>query len=203
MKALDFSKEAKRVQRKIPLFEVGFSVLRDVFGGENPLIRGLSEIVTLFDLGSVSRFLDEFQGGLKEVLIEPESVIESGQLSAGSFPFVAEIADGLSHDVPVLLFDVTLIVLSIRTTAREGDLTLPTVPQQVGVDEFAAVVAVQAQKGKGETRTHSLDGGRDLELTLVEESDALGPPGGDIGEGQAVKELALDALATMSHEVDF
>jgi hypothetical protein len=80
LKALDFSKEAKRVQRKIPLFEVGFSVLRDVFGGENPLIRGLSEIVTLFDLGSVSRFLDEFQGGLKEVLIEPESVIESGQL---------------------------------------------------------------------------------------------------------------------------
>jgi hypothetical protein len=52
---------------------------------------------------------------------------------------VAPVADGAAGDVPVLLLDMAAVVLVRRPRPGEGDLLVDTPPQQVGVDELAAV----------------------------------------------------------------
>ena len=55
---------------------------------------------------------------------------------------------------PVLLLDVRVVVLLVRTPSRELDLLPFTPGLQMPVDKFRSVVRVQAQEPEGQ---HSLD----------------------------------------------
>ena len=62
----------------------------------------------------------------------------------------AQVADQLADVGPVLLLDVGAVVLVAGPGPGEGELVGRAVVEEVGVDELAAVVRVDAQDGEGE-----------------------------------------------------
>ena len=63
----------------------------------------------------------------------------------------AIIAHHLTHNVPILLLHIALIVLECRTTPRKGDLFGFTIAQEEIVHEFGSVIRIQAQEWERES----------------------------------------------------
>ena len=73
----------------------------------------MGNVISLADLAAVTFFVDQLENRLEEVDIEAQVTIDGLQEGQGLAGFVALIADGLAHYRPVLLFDVTLVVLLV------------------------------------------------------------------------------------------
>src|SRR6266478_944110 len=92
---------------------------------------------------------------------------------------------------PVLLLDMSVVVLLVRTSSRELDL-FPFAPSlQMPVDEFRSVVRVQAQKPEGQ---HPFD--------LIQRS-RLRPGRLNIGDVQRIAELSFTRIPGMRDQIDF
>lgn len=74
--------------------------------------------------------------------------------------------------------------------------------QQVGVDELAAVVRVDAQHREREPGHDVLECGQDPFLGFVAYGADLGPAGGDVGDGQGGCELPRGVAALVGDQVD-
>src|SRR5438067_2189775 len=92
----------------------------------------------------------KLHGGLEEVDVESEPAVNALQQAALLLAFVAGIADELAHDGPVLLFDIALVVLSVRTRAGELDPVLIAVLLHEMIDELASIVRVDASDREGQ-----------------------------------------------------
>ena len=94
----------------------------------------------------------------------------------------AIIAHHLTHHDPILLFHITLIVLLSWTSSGEGDMFTRTIGDDFLVDELRAIIRIQAQDGKGEEGASVLQRGKHRILAFLQERQALGPAGCDIGQ---------------------
>jgi hypothetical protein len=83
------------------------------------------------------------------------------------FPNEAIIADHLTNDGSVFLFNKTLIVFQIRASPREGDVFLFAIGDQHFIDKLATVIGIDPQDRKGEERACPLEGSEDRFLTPV------------------------------------
>ena len=61
---------------------------------------------------------------------------------------IAVVADSTTHDGPVLLLNMGIVILASCAPTGEGDLLLETIAVELVVDELGAVVRIDAQQGE-------------------------------------------------------
>src|SRR5271169_3042702 len=104
---------------------------------------------------------------------------------------------------PILLLDMSVVVLLVRTSSRELDL-LPVAPGlQMPVDEFRSVVRVQAQKPEGQHPFNLVQGLLDSGLSLPQQSPRLCPGGLHVGDVQRIAEVSIARISGMRDQIDF
>src|SRR5260370_42297006 len=104
---------------------------------------------------------------------------------------------------PVLLLDMSVVVLLVRTSSRELDL-FPFAPSlQMPVDEFRSVVRVQAQQAEGQHPFDLIQGSLHSGLPLPEQGPRLRPSGLNVGDIQRMSELPFGRIPGMRDQVDF
>lgn len=81
--------------------------------------------------------------------IERKKGIELVEKEEFVFGLIAKRANRFSHHGPVLLFDLTVIILFGRSRPGEGDLFFLTVPNELVIDELPTVIRIDPQKRKG------------------------------------------------------
>ncbi|WIY81382.1 hypothetical protein QQ658_07420 [Propionimicrobium sp. PCR01-08-3] len=74
--------------------------------------------------------------------------------------------------------------------------------QQVVVDEFGAVIGVDAGDVERESEVELVQSGGHDAFAFGSDSDGFGPAGGDVGGVQAVMELAVVVAAFVADQVD-
>ena len=165
----------------------------DVRGFHNPLVRGFGFVVAFAGFGADAFFFQQLHRGAEEVVEEPPlgaiQFVEQGHEARVVKAFVAE---PLAEMGPVFLFDVGVVVFSVGTASGEqnGLGTFGEVAVQVMVQKLAAVIAVEAQDGKGEVLLDVLELLQDALFAAPPDGSLFGPAGGDIDAVEAVDELA-------------
>src|SRR5882724_12008848 len=104
---------------------------------------------------------------------------------------------------PILLLDVSVVVLLVRTSSRELDL-LPFAPSlQMPVDKFRSVVRVQAQELERQHPCDLIQGLQDSGLSLPQQRPRLRPGGLNVGDVQRIAELSFTRIPGMRDQIDF
>src|SRR6266568_961745 len=173
------------------------------FGERKGTHRSLRLIIGPSYLAPLSLFRLQLHRGLKTIDIDPQRPVQFGQLSVARFSSEAIIADHLAHNLPVLLFDVALIVASSRTSSGKGDVFLLTENQQLHVDKLCSVVCVDAQQRKGKKLLGSLECSNDRLLTTIEKWETFCPSGSNVSQGQRIEVRSLCLSTTMGHKIGF
>src|ERR1019366_2169873 len=106
----------------------------------------------------------------------------------------AVITDMLTHDRPVLLLNVTLIVLSVRARARKSDLLLVAIAQERSVNEFAPVVGIQAQQSKRQQLACQRNRFGYRDLAAIAQTETLRPLRRDVRQCQSVDILSASCI---------
>jgi hypothetical protein len=91
-----------------------------------------------------SLFENQFGNRLEEVGIETKKGIELVEKEEFVFGLIARVSNRFSHHGPVLLFDITVIILLGRSRPGEGDLFFLTVPNELVIDEFSSIVRINS-----------------------------------------------------------
>ena len=81
--------------------------------------------------------------------IETKKGMELVEKEEFVFGLIAKIANRFSHHGPVLVFDITVIILFGRSRPGEGDLFFLTGPNELVIDELPTVIRIDPQKRKG------------------------------------------------------
>jgi hypothetical protein len=100
-------------------------------------------MVSLGHLRPLPMFLGQFERGLEEVHEQPRCSVQTRKRLGRSDAFEPAITQQLAHDGAVLLFDPGLVILAIRSRARELDAIAQAVLDHRLVHELAAVINVQ------------------------------------------------------------
>src|SRR5262249_35637946 len=86
------------IERDIQVHEPRFGLQRNVLAFENTLVRGLGEIIPLEGLVANVFFSNQLEGGLEEVDVEAQIVINAFQEKQFFLRFPAVIANGVADD---------------------------------------------------------------------------------------------------------
>ena len=102
----------------------------------------------------------------------------------------AVITEPLADVGPVFLFDVSVVLFMVGAAAGELDGLFPLgeVAIEVVVEEFGAVVAVEAEEREGERFFDVFDLGQDVRFTFAPDGSLFGPAGGDINAVDGIGE---------------
>ena len=118
---------------------------------------------------------------------------------------VAAVTEELPDMGEVFLLNVRLVVLFVG--ARAGPAGWPglvaEVPFEGGVEELAAVVAIESEHFKGHPGFDPAQPAADFAAGLTPQPGEFGPAGVDVREGQAPHEFAAAAAASMRDGVGF
>ena len=117
----------------------------------------------------------------------------------------AVITEPLADVGPVFLFDMGVVLIVIGTAAGELDglFSLGEVAIEVVVEEFGAVVAVEAEERKRERGFDVLDLLEDAGFAFAPYGSLFGPAGGDIDGVDGVSEHAREGVAAVGDGVGF
>jgi len=103
---------------------------------------------------------------------------------------------------PVLLLDMGVVVFLVRPATGELNLAGLAVAEEVVVDEFGAVIGVEAAQREGQRVSDFVHGGADCDLALAHDGAGFAPPGVDVGEVEGLDEVAVGTVAGMGDQVD-
>src|ERR1700748_32730 len=106
--------------------------------------------VALPDQCAVTRLRGQLERGLEEVHEQAQRGIQSRQRGRGFQALEAAITDGAAHNRAILLLHPSLVVLTIRATARELDPGLLAIISNGLIHEHAVVVCVQPEQREGQ-----------------------------------------------------
>src|ERR1019366_8109804 len=109
---------------------------------EQSLIWRCRLMVALVDLRAVTLLFSKFEGRLEVVHEEPRRIVETAQFGGGLQAFEPPIADDAPGDGAVLLFDPSLIVLTVGPRTRELDPVRYAIVLDRRVHENAIVVRI-------------------------------------------------------------
>jgi len=135
---------------------------------KEPLEGGLGFVIGFVDHASVAGFRSHLHDRLEEVGVEPKMLVELVEEGELLIVVVAVIADGLADDGVVFLFDIAAVVLAVGAAAGEGDLEILAEAQQLGIDELAAIIRVEAEQGEGQVVFNALEGLHDPTLGFIQ-----------------------------------
>jgi len=184
------------------LFDLG----RDVGGFEGSLVGGFRGVIAFFGFGADSLFGEEFDGGGEEVVIESPflgvEVVEEGD-DIGVIESL--VAEPLADVGPVFLFDMGVVLFVVGAAAGEVDgvFSLGEVAVEVVVKEFGAVIAVEAEEGKGQGFFDIFDLGQDAGFAFSPGGALFVPGGGDVEAVDGVGEHAGERIAAVGDGVSF
>src|ERR1051325_2089137 len=93
---------------------------------------------------------------------------------------------------PVFLFDVSVLVLVVRTTAGEADRrgSIQKEPPQMEVQKLAAVVAIEPEQGKRQLIFDFAQTGEDVGGPFVPDGPGFGPTAVNVRECETPDEIA-------------
>lgn len=108
------------------------------------------------------------------------------------------ITDRPTHHRLVLLLPRAAIILAIRAAPSKGDPLLLAVSIEMGVDEFAAMIRIDAQQRKWYPRSDLFDGFKDPYLRFVGDRWRLGPRAEHVGHPERTRKPGLERLRVVS-----
>lgn len=158
------------------------------------------------DFGANSFFLDKFCRRQEEIEEEPPfvavEVVESGN-DLGVLE--AAVAEPLTDMGPVFLFDMGVIVFVVGARASDLDreFSVLEVADEVPVEKFRAVIAVEAEEWKREAGFDVLELFYDFNFTFAPNGALFGPSGSDIGSIEGIDEITGQRDTTMSDGIGF
>lgn len=157
----------EKVQVFILARESGFDLLGDLGVSQDAFVGSLRLVVASRELAPVPDLFPELHDRKEEVGIQPSDLIEPAEKIHLFRSIIAVVAGKVADDGVIFLFDVAVVVLAVGTTAGEGDVFILAILPEVFIDELAAVVAVNTQKGKREVGATRFDGLKNIAPGLV------------------------------------
>jgi hypothetical protein len=117
----------------------------------------------------------------------------------------AFISEPLADVGPVFLFDVSVVLFVVDAAAGEldGVGSLVEVTEEVVVEEFGAVIAVEAEEGEREIGFDVMDLFEDAGFSFAPYGSLFGPGRGDIDGVDGIGEHASERIAAMGDGVSF
>ena len=122
---------------------------------QKPVERCLGGIIAPSDARAVACLAHQFAHRVQEVDVVAGEIVDAPECGERR-QFQSVVADQPSDHSPVLLFDVAGVILGVGSPPREGDALLGAVANQQAIDEFSAVVAIQAQNGERQISLQAL-----------------------------------------------
>ncbi len=106
---------------------------------------------------------------------------------------------------PVFLFDVSVVIFVIGAATGELNGVFPfgKMSQEVIIEEFGSIIAIEAQQGEGERFFDSLDLFEDSCFSLSPDRSLFTPAGGDIDAVNGIGEHPGEGFTAMGDGVGF
>ena len=106
---------------------------------------------------------------------------------------------------PVFLFDMSVVLFVVGAAAGEldGIGSLVEVTEEVVVEEFGAVIAVEAEEGERERGFDVMDLFQDPGFSFAPDGSLFGPASGDIDGVDGIGEHAGERIAAVGDGVSF
>lgn len=106
---------------------------------------------------------------------------------------------------PIFLFDVGVVILVIGTATSElnGVFPLSKMSEEVIIQEFGSVIAIEAQQGKGKSLFDLLDLFQYPCFSLSPDCSLFSPAGGDIDAVNRIGEHPGEGFTTMGDRIGF
>jgi hypothetical protein len=145
----------------------------------------------------------ELHRGLKEIHVEPNTVIDSFQTPISNSGSIAVIAYQPPYYIPILLLHMATIILFVGTRSGKGNPFQAAVGIEAFIDEFAAIVRIHTEERKGKTLSHPVYCGAYPHLPLTPNWNAFRPATGNIHRAESVQIKTFGVLSTVSHQVYF
>ena len=106
---------------------------------------------------------------------------------------------------PVFLFDMGVIIFVIGTATGKVDraISLGEVFEEVIIEEFAAIVAIKAQQGEGQSLFNLFDLIEGVGFAFAPDGTLFGPAGGNVDTVDGIGEDAGEGVPAMGHGIRF
>lgn len=144
---IDDLRKVEGIEGVAQLFQLSYFQGISLFPSTDSLERGLRLIVNSFQLGAHTHLAHQLDRREEEVLEEPQLVtVEFVHRFDGSPGVIALVAEQFADMSPVLLLDVGIVILFIRSTPGELNLVRLAVAVEVSIDKFRTVVRVNSQQ---------------------------------------------------------
>jgi len=106
---------------------------------------------------------------------------------------------------PVFLFDVSVVVFVVGSGASklDGVFSLCKMPQEMIIEELAAIVAIEAEQGEGQRFFDLLNLFQDIGFPFSPDGSLFRPAGGDVHAVNGIGEHTGEGLAAMGDGVGF
>ena len=163
--------------------------------------RGLRRVVVPAESRADAFFALEFHRRQEEILQQPQVGIHGVHRRERGSGVIPHIPHQFADMRPVLLLDVRVVVLLVRSPARELDLVGPAVLMQVRVDEFRAVVGVDATERERQGRAPLGEAFLHAHLAFPQDGAVFDPRGVDVSQIQRMEEVPVGAVARVAHQV--
>jgi hypothetical protein len=137
-----------------PAAQFIFDLLGDKRRIEQPLVRWFRCLINLLYARPGSDLLDKLCRSIEVIQEGAEVCIDLLKRLVFRIGVEAIVADGPSDSHVILLLDETVIVLSVRAPAGEGNTGVVAVIEERPVDELTTVITIQSQQGKRQVRTN-------------------------------------------------
>ena len=173
-------------------------------GRVDQALRGRTRRAIVTDITGADLFLrEQFKGWTEEVAPEVPSFVEA--LNYGEQVGVRDtlITEELADMNPVLLFNIGVVIFMIGAGSREldGRLAIAEIMPKVMIEEFAAVIDVEAQDGERQMGFHVSDRLGNVGIAFIPDGAGFGPLAKNISHSNAPDEVAFDRIAAMRHRI--
>jgi hypothetical protein len=106
---------------------------------------------------------------------------------------------------PVFLFDVSIIIFVVGSGAGklDGEFSWCEMPEEVVIEEFTAVVAIEAEQGEGQRLFDIFDLFEDFGFPFSPDGSLFRPASGNIDTIKGIDEHSGEGLAAMGDGIGF
>jgi hypothetical protein len=142
---------------------------------------------------------------LKEVVEEPQAIIEAAQDIQMSLGIEAAIADISPDQAVVVLFGEAVVVFLKGAAARESQLwefLVPLLDQEL-VEELGIIIGVDLQHLERQASEEKIETIGDHPKAAPEYGHELAPAGGNIEHLEAVDIFSIGSFSTVVDQIDF
>ncbi len=117
--------------------------------------------------------------------------------------FIAVVANKPSYNGAILLFNMRLVVLLVRSGSGECDLFGFAVIEQSIVYELASIVSVEPKHWKRKDFPDLYQRTANFLFSTPNQCQAFCPAAVDVGQSKRVQECSMNAVSAMGYKIAF